>query len=150
MTTTAPAPLAPTPLGHAAPRPVPDGALRAAAPADRWHPVCALDDLVAERGAAALVDGVQVALFRLHDGTVRAVDHRDPASGANVMARGLVGTRGAVPTVAGPLYKQVFDLTTGRCLDDPALALGVHEVQVAGGTVLVRVHGGPPAGADGR
>ncbi|MGM7422850.1 nitrite reductase small subunit NirD [Cellulosimicrobium sp. CpK407] len=82
-----------------------------------WERVCLLRDLLVERGVAALVGGVQVALFRLPDDTVRVVQQRDPFSGANVMSRGIVGTRGGVPTVAGPMYKQVFDLATGRCLE---------------------------------
>ncbi|MBD8080342.1 nitrite reductase small subunit NirD [Cellulosimicrobium arenosum] len=82
-----------------------------------WERICLLRDLLVERGVAALVGGVQVALFRLPGDEVRAVQQRDPFSGANVMSRGIVGTRGGVPTVAGPMYKQVFDLATGRCLD---------------------------------
>ena len=38
----------------------------AAAAALTWHEVCALADLSPERGAAALLDGEQVALFRTH------------------------------------------------------------------------------------
>ena len=81
------------------------------------RPVCKLADLAVERGAAALVDDTQIALFRLADDTVYAVQQRDPYSGANVMSRGIVGTRTGIPTVASPMYKQVFDLATGRCLD---------------------------------
>lgn len=88
-----------------------------AAPTATGVRVCALADLLPERGAAALVDGVQVAVFRLLDDTVRAVGQRDPFSGANVMSRGIVGTRQGEPTVASPMYKQVFSLDTGRCLD---------------------------------
>lgn len=100
-------------------------------------PVCRYDDLVPERGVAALVDGVQVAVFRLHDGTVRAVSHHDPISGANVIARGLVGTRGSEPVVASPMYKQAFSLLDGRCLDEPEHRLAVFAVRVEAGTVLV-------------
>ena len=86
-----------------------------------WQPVCALRHLAPERGAAALLGGHQVALFRLVDDRVLAVDQHDPFSDAFVMSRGLVGSRWVddveVPTVASPMYKQVFDLTTGRCLD---------------------------------
>lgn len=82
-----------------------------------WSRVCRLDDLVPERGVAALVDGEQVAVFRLSDDCVHAVQQLDPFSGAYVMARGLVGTRGEAPTVASPMYKQVFDLRDGRCLE---------------------------------
>ena len=79
--------------------------------------VCRLDDLVLERGAAALVGGEQVALFRVSAREVLAVQQLDPMSGAHVMARGIVGSRGEVLTVASPMHKQVFDLRTGRCLD---------------------------------
>ena len=99
--------------------------------------VCRYDDLQPERGVAALVDGEQVAVFRLHDGAVHAVDHRDPFSGANVMARGIVGTRGPVPTVASPMFKQVFDLVSGLCLDDPSVSLRVFGVDVRDGVVHV-------------
>lgn len=102
--------------------------------------VCAVEELEVERGAAALVLGEQVALFRLHDGTIHAVDHHDPFSGAYVMARGIVGTRGDVPTVASPMYKQVFDLRTGACLDPVGrepVDLRRWRVQVVDGSVWV-------------
>ncbi|KQR16741.1 nitrite reductase small subunit NirD [Cellulomonas sp. Leaf334] len=86
-----------------------------------WTAVCRLDDLAPERGAAALLGAGQVALFRLLDGRVLAVQQHDPFSDAYVISRGIVGSRFVddveVPTVASPMYKQVFDLTTGRCLD---------------------------------
>ena len=105
--------------------------------------VCRLKDLSTERGVAALVGGAQVALFRTFDDTVYALQQRDPFSGANVMSRGIVGSRGDVPTVASPMYKQVFDLRTGECLDpvgkEPR-ALTTYAVVVREGVVLV---GGP-------
>jgi nitrite reductase (NADH) small subunit len=59
-----------------------------------------------------------VAIFRDRAGTVYAVDNRDPFSGAYVLSRGIVGSRDGVPTVASPMYKHVFDLRDGRCLDE--------------------------------
>lgn len=79
--------------------------------------VCTIHDLEVERGRAALVGREQVALFLLPDGAVHAVSNLDPFSGASVISRGIVGTRGDVPTIASPMHKQVFDLRTGRCLD---------------------------------
>lgn len=102
-----------------------------------WTLVCAYDDLTPDRGAAALVDGEQVAVFRLADGSLYAVQHRDPYSGANIMARGLVGTRGDEPTVASPMLKQVFSLVTGSALDDPDVTLGVWPVRLVDGSVEV-------------
>ncbi|WP_062521227.1 nitrite reductase small subunit NirD [Demequina silvatica] len=78
--------------------------------------VCDYDRLTPELGVAALVGGEQVAIFRLADGSVHAVQNLDPFSGASVMSRGITGSRGDVPTIASPIYKQVFSLLDGTCL----------------------------------
>ncbi len=104
-----------------------------------WTPVCGHDRLELDRGVAALVDGVQVALFRTLDGLF-AIDNRDPVSGAYVLSRGLVGSRDGVPTLASPLHKQVYDLRTGACLDRPGAAVTRHGVRCRDGVVEVRLH----------
>ena len=58
-------------------------------------------------------------------------------SGAFVMSRGLVGSKGETPKVASPVYKQTFDLRTGECLDDPSVALRTFAVRVVDGRVEV-------------
>lgn len=105
----------------------------------RWTVVCRFDRLLPERGVAALVGGVQVAIFRGFSGEVHAVGNRDPFSGACVLSRGIVGSRGAVPTVASPLHKQVFSLVTGESLDHPGVAVPVYDVRVRDGDVEVAV-----------
>lgn len=105
-----------------------------------WTRVCALEDLTPDRGVAALVDGRQVAVFRLSpDDEVVAIDNRDPFSGASVLSRGIVGSRREVVTVASPVYKQRFDLRTGRCLDDDAVAVPVRGVRVVDGWIELSV-----------
>lgn len=99
--------------------------------------ICALEALLPERGVAALFGDTQIALFRTHDGQVFALGNQDPFSGANVMSRGIVGSRGDVPTVASPMFKQVFDLRTGVCLDDPEVSLPVYPVSIVDGQVVV-------------
>lgn len=99
--------------------------------------VCSYDALLPERGVAALLGVVQIAMFRTFDGEVFALGNQDPVSGANVMSRGIVGSRGDVPTVASPMFKQVYDLRTGVCLDDPSLVLSVYPVRVVDGEVIV-------------
>lgn len=102
------------------------------------HAVCRLGHLDPERGAAALVADRQVALFRLPDDQVVAVDHRDPATGANVVARGLLGTTAEGEWyVASPLLKHRYSLTDGRCLGEPSLSIAVHGVEVRDGVVHV-------------
>ncbi|MET8281032.1 nitrite reductase small subunit NirD [Micromonospora sp. NPDC005174] len=103
-----------------------------------WTAVCPLGRLEPERGVAALVDGVQVALFHTVDGLF-AIDNRDPVSGAYVLSRGIVGSRGGVPTVASPLHKQVYDLRTGECLDLPGVAVARHDTRCHDGIVEVRL-----------
>ncbi|MFV0251786.1 MAG: nitrite reductase small subunit NirD [Beutenbergiaceae bacterium] len=107
----------------------------------RWVAVCSLADLAPERGAAALIDGRQIAIFRLADDRVFAVGQYDPFSGANVMSRGIVGTRAGEPSVAGPMYKQIFSLATGACLERAGyqpVAEGIADLPSYG----VRVHDG--------
>jgi nitrite reductase (NADH) small subunit len=110
----------------------------AGTPATDWHPVCPLADLDEAWGEAALVAGQQVALFRAGD-QVFAVSHTDPATSANVMARGIVGSRGSRSTIASPLHKQVYDLQTGECLGEPSLQLAVFAARVHNGFVEVSV-----------
>lgn len=105
-----------------------------------WTEVCALDDLIPESGAPALLGEVQVALFRTADDCVYAVSQRDPFSGANVLSRGIVGTVGDVATLTSPMYKQVWALETGECLDPVGkepVNLTTYVVTVTDGKVLV-------------
>lgn len=107
-----------------------------------WTPVCRYDDLQPELGAAALIGGQQVALFRAFDGSLYAIGNQDPFTGAFVLSRGVVGTRGDIPTVTSPLHKQVFDLSTGTCLDDMTACVPVFGVRQRDGVVEVRVAAG--------
>ncbi len=102
-----------------------------------WTVVCRYDDLIPERGIAALVDGVAVAVFRTHAGALHALSNLDPFSKASVLSRGIVGDRGGRATVASPIYKQVFELATGICLDDPTVSVPTYPVRVVDGIVEV-------------
>lgn len=111
-----------------------------AAANDTLFRVCSVADLEVERGRAALLGTTQIALFLLADGTVHAVSNLDPYSGAQVMSRGIVGTRDEAPTVASPMHKQVFDLRTGLCIATqgrPPASLRVWPVVVHSGGVHI-------------
>lgn len=104
-----------------------------------WSAVCPVDRLPVDRSVCVLVAGTQVALVRTHDDHLYAVDNRDPATGAMVMSRGIVGSRGDRDVLVSPLHKQAYLLGTGECLDLPQLWLGVHDVRVVRGEVEVRL-----------
>jgi nitrite reductase (NADH) small subunit len=76
-------------------------------------------------------DRVALTSYLTDDAELGYPSH-DPFSGAYVLARGILGTRGGTPTVASPMYKQVFDLRSGQCLDDPAQAVPTYPVRRTG------------------
>lgn len=90
--------------------------------------ICPFTALSVERGAAALLpDGTQIGVFLLDDASVHAIQQHDPYSGTNILSRGLVGSHVVpgpspeesvvVPTIASPMYKQVWNLDTGEVID---------------------------------
>lgn len=103
--------------------------------------ICKLDDIIPETGVCALVGGEQVAIFRTHHDEVYAMHNFDPFSKANVISRGLLGSceidGQKVRYVASPMYKQRFDLATGKCLDDERVALKSYAVTVSHGAVFI-------------
>ena len=104
-----------------------------------WTDVGSVDALTPDRGTAVLIDGHQVAVFLLSDGSLHALDNHEPISRANVLSRGIVGDRGGVAVVASPIYKQCFELATGRCLDAPEHAVTPHPARIVDGRVHVRL-----------
>jgi NAD(P)H-dependent nitrite reductase small subunit len=106
---------------------------------DEWIAVCKLTDIVPDTGVGALVNGRQVAVFRLSDDSVHAVDNLDPFSRANVLSRGIVGDLKGELVVASPIYKQHFNLLTGQCLEDAGVRIAVHAARVDGDTVSVKI-----------
>jgi nitrite reductase (NADH) small subunit len=106
---------------------------------DNWTAICALDEIVPNTGVCALLGGEQVAVFRVNDAGQRvfAIGNFDPNSGANVLARGLVGSLGERIVVASPIYKQHFDLMTGECLEAPQHSVASYRARIADGKVWV-------------
>ncbi len=104
-----------------------------------WTTACGYDRLMPGRGVGVLLpDGAQVALFRLDDGSLRAIGNVDPFSGAAVMSRGIVGDRAGRACVQTPIKKQAFAFDDGACLDDAAVSVPVYRTRVtADGDVQV-------------
>ena len=100
--------------------------------------VCQFDELVENSGQCALVNGRQVAFFRVSDSDkIYALDNYDPFSQANVISRGVVGDLNGRLVVASPVYKQHFDLQTGECLEDEGVVLDTFDARVVNGVVEI-------------
>lgn len=108
-----------------------------------WQKVCNKADLVEFSGVAAWLDNVeppaQVAIFYLpgHGNELYALDHHDPFSNANVIARGIVGDLKGAPVVASPIYKQHFRLEDGQCLEDEDVKLRTWKIEFKGNEVWI-------------
>lgn len=113
-----------------------------------WQRICSVDRVTPDRGVAALVYAAtgqpfMVAIFRLssvgrdHPEQWLAVDHLDPIANAPVMARGLVGSCGEVPTVASPINKRRYDLRTGETIEGDGPSLRSWRVRVIDAQVEV-------------
>ena len=98
----------------------------------QWNAVCPLDRIVPDTGVCALLNGRQVAVFRVGNEapSLFAIDNYDPNSEAAVLSRGLVGSIGERIVVASPIYKQHFDLRTGECLEAPHNSVASYPVRV--------------------
>jgi nitrite reductase (NADH) small subunit len=116
-------------------RPAPDGL--DVAPLE-WVDICAVDDLDVDRGAGALVAGKPVAIFRCSPwDELFAIDNIDPYSSASVLSRGIVGSMGHRRIVASPVFKNRFDIQTGRSLDDPSVSVSTYPIRCVRGRVQI-------------
>lgn len=108
---------------------------------DNWTAICNLEDIVPDTGVCALLNGRQVAVFRVGDAAPRvfAIDNYDPNSQAAVLSRGLVGSIGERIVVASPIYKQHFDLQSGECLEAPAQSVASYPARIDAGQVWVAI-----------
>lgn len=98
---------------------------------DTWTTACRYDSLIPGLGVGVLLaNGEQAALFRLDDGSVRAVCNIDPFFRAAVLSRGIVGDRGGRVSVISPLTKQAFAFDDGTCLDDPSVSVPVYPTRI--------------------
>ncbi len=100
--------------------------------------VCEFSEVLDGAGVCAQLGREQVAIFRLGD-EVFALENLDPFSGAQVLSRGLVGDLQGQLVVASPVYKQHFNLRSGRCLEDEAVSLKTYRCGVEGKDIWVEL-----------
>lgn len=86
----------------------------------QWKTICKVTDLIPNVGVAAMFEGQQIAIFYMPntEKKVYALSNWDPFSKANVMSRGLLGDIDEKLVVSSPIYKQHFELDTGKCIEE--------------------------------
>lgn len=106
----------------------------------KWTDICHIDDILLNMGRCALLNGEQIAIFRVNENEEKfyAVNNHCPFSEVNNLSRGIVGSLGDKTVVAAPLYKQHFDLATGQCIEDESVSIKTYSVRIEGDTVQLQ------------
>ena len=89
-----------------------------------------IDEIPVGEGRTFAIDGTQVAVFHLRDGSVRAVDAVCPHRGGP-LADGLAD--GCV--VVCPLHNHTFDLSSGTEVTGADMSVRSYPVEVVDGTI---------------
>ena len=96
-----------------------------------------------QAGVCVLINGRQVAVFYLpqEQPGIFAISNWDPIGEANVLSRGIVGDIQGELVVASPLYKQHFNLSNGRCLENETAGVPIYHARLEGDTAVISLHG---------
>jgi nitrite reductase (NADH) small subunit len=96
------------------------------------HAVGTLDEIPVGEGRAFAVDGTEIAVYRLRDGSLRALGAVCPHRGGP-LADGLMDGR----IVVCPLHGHTYDLTTGTELGGRDAVRAYHVSAADDGTILI-------------
>jgi nitrite reductase (NADH) small subunit len=91
-----------------------------------------LDEVPLGEGRTFAVDGEQIAVFRLRDGSLRAIDAVCPHRGGP-LADGLIDER----VVVCPLHGHTFDMCTGAEAGGGALSVRSYSVSAVDGAIRI-------------
>lgn len=94
------------------------------------------DEIPVGEGRTLAVDGNQIAVFRLRDGSLRALDAVCPHRGGP-LADGLTDDC----VVVCPLHGHTFDMSTGNEVSGADMAVRSYPVEEIGGAIRVTVDG---------
>ncbi len=91
-----------------------------------------LDEVPVGEGRTFTVDGDQIAVFRLRDGSLRAIDAVCPHKGGP-LADGLADDR----VIVCPLHNHTFDLRTGSEVGGADMAVHAYSVEAVDGMIRI-------------
>jgi nitrite reductase (NADH) small subunit len=94
--------------------------------------VGSLDEIPVGEGRTFALDGEQIAVFRLRDGSLRAIDAVCPHKGGP-LADGLADDR----VVVCPLHGHTFDMCTGSESGGTKMSVRSYDVAAVDGTIRI-------------
>lgn len=97
--------------------------------------VGAVDEIPVGEGRTFAVDGDQIAVFRLRDGSLRAIDAVCPHKGGP-LADGLADDR----VVVCPLHGHTFDICTGAEAGGADMSVRSYRVLAVDGAIRITHH----------
>lgn len=93
-----------------------------------------MEDLQIGEGRAYVVDGQQIAVFRMTDGTLRAVDAVCPHNGGP-----LADGQFDLGAVVCPLHQYAYRFSDGGCSTEGIGSVGVYRAEDRDGEIVVWV-----------
>jgi nitrite reductase (NADH) small subunit len=98
---------------------------------DEYVAIARRDEIPEGRAKVVEIGGRAIAVFNL-GGEYRAIAHACLHAGGPLGEGDVYGAR-----VVCPLHGWEYDLTTGACVDDPAMKLACYRVKIEGDKVLI-------------
>jgi len=99
-----------------------------------WQPVCEIREIPQFGGRTIRAGAVEIAIFRLSDDRIRAVENRCPHK-QGPLAEGIVSG----DTVICPLHARKISLESGRVLPPDSGCVKIYPTKVEAGQVLLQL-----------
>jgi nitrite reductase (NADH) small subunit len=97
-----------------------------------WHPICQFEEIPRLGGRTVRIGKMEIAVFRLSDDRIRAVDNRCPHK-QGPLAEGIVSG----DTIICPLHARKINLETGEVLKPDSGCVKTWPAMVEDGQVLL-------------
>jgi nitrite reductase (NADH) small subunit len=101
---------------------------------ESWYKICAVEDVPLRGGRLIRMGQTHIAMFRLSNGTIRAIDGRCPHK-QGPLAEGIVSG----DTVICPLHAQKIDLQSGKVLEPDTGCVTTYPVKIEDEQVFITI-----------
>lgn len=100
-----------------------------------WHPVCKVEDILLSGSQTIIAGERTIAMFRLSDGRIMAVDNRCPHKGGPLAEGVLTGNE-----IICPLHNWHISLETGEVIGSESGCVRTYPVRIEDGDqVLIQL-----------